>query len=73
MHETDVEVAELQALLDRSYANAGEHLLSIHTPDWRVPASELVSLMTGMVVPSSKKAYCPSALSETEEATPGES
>jgi uncharacterized pyridoxamine 5'-phosphate oxidase family protein len=50
MHETPAEVEELQALLDRSYASAGEHLLSIHTPDWRVSASDLVDLLKGMVV-----------------------
>jgi hypothetical protein len=50
MFETDAELAELQSLLDASYASAGEHLLSIHTPNWRVPASELVELLQGMCV-----------------------
>ncbi len=50
MRESPEEVRELQALLDRSYAGAGEHLLSIHTDNWRVSAAELVELLTGMVV-----------------------
>ena len=50
MRETAADLAELQDLLDRSYASAGEHLLSIHTPNWRVPASELVEILTGMCV-----------------------
>ena len=32
MRETPEEIAALQALLDRSYAAAGPHLLRIHTP-----------------------------------------
>ncbi len=50
MFESDAELADLQDLLDRSYASAGEHLLSIHTPNWRVPAAELVELLQGMCV-----------------------
>jgi hypothetical protein len=50
MFETADELTELQALLDRSYASAGEHLLSIHTPNWRVPADDLVELLQGMCV-----------------------
>lgn len=48
MYETDAEVASLQELLDASYASAGEHLLSIHTPEWRVSAADLVALLTKM-------------------------
>src|SRR5690349_6206745 len=33
MHETDADLAELQELLNASYAGAGRHLLSIHTPE----------------------------------------
>lgn len=50
MHETPAEVDELQALLDRSYESAGPHLLSIHSPEWRASATELVELLDGMCV-----------------------
>lgn len=50
MHETPEEVAELQALLDRSYAAAGEHLLSIHTDNWRLSAEQVVERLTGMTL-----------------------
>jgi uncharacterized pyridoxamine 5'-phosphate oxidase family protein len=48
MHETDDDRARLQDLLDASYASAGEHLRSIHTPDRRVSAPALVSRLQGM-------------------------
>jgi hypothetical protein len=48
MHETDDDLARLQDLLDASYASGGQHLLSIHTPDRRVSASDLVSRLQGM-------------------------
>jgi uncharacterized pyridoxamine 5'-phosphate oxidase family protein len=50
MRETPDDIAALQALLDRSYGSAGPHLLSIHTPNWRVGAERLVELLEGMVV-----------------------
>lgn len=50
MYESESEVAELQALLDRSYAGAGPHLLAIHTPNWRVAAERLCELLQGMCV-----------------------
>jgi hypothetical protein len=50
VYESPEEVAELQALLDHSYASAGPHLLSIHTPNWRVGAERLVELLRGMCV-----------------------
>lgn len=50
MHETADDIAELQALLDRSYETAGEHLLSIHTPNWRMSAQQVVDAVTGMCV-----------------------
>ena len=37
-----------QSFLDRSYANAGTHLLGIHTPERRATAAELVERLTGM-------------------------
>jgi hypothetical protein len=48
MHETPEDIRELQALLDRSFEAAGTHLLSIITPERRVPASELAQRLTGM-------------------------
>lgn len=50
MYETPDDVAELQKLLDDSYATAGSHLLEIHTKNWRVSASRLIELLQGMVV-----------------------
>lgn len=48
MHEAPADIATLQELLDRSYAGAGPHLLSIHTPERRLNAEELVRRLTGM-------------------------
>jgi hypothetical protein len=48
MHETPADLGDLQELLDRSYAAAGEHLLRIHTPDRRLGAEQLAERLTGM-------------------------
>ena len=48
MHETGEDVAQLQELLGRSYAAAGSHLLSIHTPERRLDASEVAERLVGM-------------------------
>lgn len=48
MHETPEEIAGLQALLDRSYAAAGPHLLRIHTPERRLTAQQLSEQLQGM-------------------------
>jgi uncharacterized pyridoxamine 5'-phosphate oxidase family protein len=48
VHETPEDLAQLQALLDASYAAGGTHLLSIHTPDRRVSAVELATRLQGM-------------------------
>jgi nitroimidazol reductase NimA-like FMN-containing flavoprotein (pyridoxamine 5'-phosphate oxidase superfamily) len=48
VHESDRDLAELQQLLDRSYAAAGSHLLSIHTPDRRLDAHHVAELLAGM-------------------------
>ena len=48
MHETAEDLAELQALLDRSFTAAGSHLLSIITPERRVAAAELAERLQGM-------------------------
>ncbi len=50
MHETADDLIELTALLDRSYARAGDHLRSIFTPERRIPADELVTLLPGVQV-----------------------
>lgn len=48
MHETPADLDDLQGLLDASYAAAGRHLLSIHTPERRVSAAELAARLQGM-------------------------
>ena len=48
MHETPADLRALQDLLDRSFAAAGPHLLSIITPPRRVGAEELVERLSGM-------------------------
>lgn len=50
VHETPQDVDWLQELLDRSYANAGEHLRSITTPARRIPAGELGALLGGVQI-----------------------
>lgn len=48
MHESPEDLTRLQDMLDRSYASAGAHLLSIHTPDRRPGAQKLAERLTGM-------------------------
>jgi pyridoxamine 5'-phosphate oxidase len=48
VRESADDIAGLQTLLDRSYANAGRHLLSIHTPERRLSAGQLCQRLTGM-------------------------
>jgi hypothetical protein len=48
MHESDDDLEALQALIDRSYAAAGPHLLGIHTPERRLTAEQVCSRLTGM-------------------------
>jgi hypothetical protein len=48
VHESDADLEALQRLLDRSYATAGSHLLSIHTPQRRLSARALADRLTGM-------------------------
>jgi uncharacterized pyridoxamine 5'-phosphate oxidase family protein len=48
MHESPADLVALQDLLDRSYAAAGAHLLSIHTADRRLRAGEVAERLTGM-------------------------
>lgn len=48
MHESPSDIARLQDLLDRSYARAGPHLLSIHDPTRRMDAEKVCRRLTGM-------------------------
>ncbi len=48
MHETPEDLAELAGLLQRSYANAGPHLLAIHDPARRSTPEEIVARLQGM-------------------------
>lgn len=48
MHESDADIARLQALIDRSYATAGAHLLSIHTPERRLSAERVAARLADM-------------------------
>src|ERR1700738_1546421 len=48
MRETADDLAALQDLLNRSYAGAGQHLLSIHTPERRLNATDIADRLTGM-------------------------
>jgi hypothetical protein len=48
VQETPEDLASMQQLLDRSYENAGAHLLSIHTPDRRLDAHEVADRLTGV-------------------------
>jgi hypothetical protein len=48
MRESGADVARLQDLLDRSYASAGAHLLSIHTPERRLSAEQVIERLLGM-------------------------
>jgi uncharacterized pyridoxamine 5'-phosphate oxidase family protein len=48
MHETPDDMTALQRLLDHSYATAGPHLLSIHTPQRRLTAAQIAQRLQGM-------------------------
>jgi uncharacterized pyridoxamine 5'-phosphate oxidase family protein len=50
VHETEDDLRELQALLDRSHENAGPHLRSIFTDASRIPADQLAELLPGVQV-----------------------
>jgi hypothetical protein len=50
MRETPEDLVRLQQLLDDSYARAGEHLLSIHTPERRMNATQLAERLTKVCV-----------------------
>ena len=48
MHETAEDLATLQQLIDRSYEQAGAHLLRIHEPQRRLTAEQVAERLTGM-------------------------
>jgi nitroimidazol reductase NimA-like FMN-containing flavoprotein (pyridoxamine 5'-phosphate oxidase superfamily) len=48
MYETSEDLQRLQTVIDRSYENAGSHLLSIHTPDRRLDAEGVAARLQGM-------------------------
>ncbi len=48
MYESAADVQELQELLDRTYADAGEHLRGITTPERRMSAEETIEFLQGM-------------------------
>lgn len=48
MHETPEDLQQLQDLLDRSYAAAGNHLRSVITPERRLDAEALCRALPGM-------------------------
>lgn len=48
MRETPADLATLQDLLDRSFATAGRHPLSIITPERRLTADQVADRLTGM-------------------------
>jgi nitroimidazol reductase NimA-like FMN-containing flavoprotein (pyridoxamine 5'-phosphate oxidase superfamily) len=48
VHESPADLASLQELIDRSYAHAGAHLLSIHDPARRLTAEEVAARLQGM-------------------------
>jgi uncharacterized pyridoxamine 5'-phosphate oxidase family protein len=50
MHETPSDIERLQKLLDDSYADAGEYLLSIITPDKRISAEDVCRELQGMTL-----------------------
>ena len=48
MHETPDDLENLQRLLDDSYARGGRHLREVITPERRLDAASLASMLTGM-------------------------
>jgi hypothetical protein len=48
VHESEADIAALDELLDRSYAAAEAHLLSIHTPERRLSGAQVAARLTGM-------------------------
>lgn len=50
MHETDDDIARLQALLDASHAAAGPHLADIMSPEYRLDAVGICAKLLGVCI-----------------------
>ncbi len=50
MHESQKELESLQAIIDNSYRSAGNHLLSIHKPEWRIDAVQVAGILKGVCI-----------------------
>lgn len=50
MHERPEDLAELQAVIDRSYDRGGRHLLEIHEPERRLDAAAVAAALPGMTL-----------------------
>ncbi len=50
MHENEDNLTGLQTLLDTTYARAGAHLRSIHTPQRRLSAQQVCDVLRGVCV-----------------------
>jgi hypothetical protein len=50
LQETAEDLAQLQELIDKSYASAGSHLLRIHTPERRLNAEQVAERLNGMTL-----------------------
>lgn len=48
MYETDEQIAELQAIIDRSFQRLGPHAAVIITPERRLTARQVVKYLVGM-------------------------
>jgi len=48
VHESRADIEALQQVLDKSYAGASAHLLSIHTPERRLAADQVAERLSGM-------------------------
>jgi hypothetical protein len=48
VHETPEDLTRLQDVIDRSYAQAGTHLLRIHDPERRLSAEQVAETLQGM-------------------------
>lgn len=48
MFETDTDLADLQRVIDESYAHAMAHLLQVHDPARRLTATAVAAELTGM-------------------------
>jgi nitroimidazol reductase NimA-like FMN-containing flavoprotein (pyridoxamine 5'-phosphate oxidase superfamily) len=50
VRETAADIEALQSVLDRSYENAGRHMLRIHSPEHRLTAAQIAERLQGMVL-----------------------